>query len=103
MKGLGNVVYITWMSFGVKIEKVNEADGLEVFISVPKSSYHKDVNNNEMAGDHLAKRFKTVLSEMGIKKLVVKHKIRNEHWTEEMSKQATREATRMIYGGYLYE
>lgn len=102
MRGLGEAAYITWMSFGVEIDKVNEsADELELFISVPKSSYKKDVDNNEMASDFLAKRFKTVLSEMGVKRLVVKYRIRNECWTEKMSKQAIKKATQTIYGGYL--
>ena len=44
MRGLGEAAYITWMSFGVEIDKVNEsADELELLISVPKSSYKKDV------------------------------------------------------------
>ena len=102
MRGLGEAAYITWMSFGVEIDKINEsADELELFISVPKSSYKKDVDNNEMASDFLAKRFKTVLSEMGVKRLVVKYRIRNECWTEKMSKQSIKEATQTIYGGYL--
>ena len=49
----------------------------------------------------MAKRFKTVMSEMGVKGLVVKYRIRNERWTEKMSKQAIKEATQTIYGGYL--
>lgn len=99
MKGLGEAAYITWMSFGVKIEKVNESiDKLELFISVPKSSCKKDVNNNEMASDHLAKRFKNVLFEMGVKRLVVKYRVRNEHWTEEMSKAAIVKSKQNIYG-----
>ena len=99
MKGLGEAAYITWMSFGVEIEKVNESvDCLELFISVPKTSCKKDVNNNEMSSDHLAKRFKNVLSEMGVKRLVVKYRVRNEHWTEEMSKSAIIKSKQDIYG-----
>lgn len=56
MKGLGESIYIVWMSFGIVIEKINESvDSLEIFISVPKSSYRNDVHGNEMAGDILAK------------------------------------------------
>lgn len=48
MKGLGKAVYIVWASFGVEIEKINESiDSLEIFISVPKSSYCNDVHSNE--------------------------------------------------------
>ena len=50
VKGLGEAIYIVWMSFGVVIEKINESvDSLEIFISVPKSSYRNDVHGNEMA------------------------------------------------------
>ena len=99
MKGLGEAAYIVWMSFGIVLDKVNESvNSLEMYISVPSSSYHYDANNNQMAGDFLAKRFKTVLTEIGIKRLTVKYKIRNEHWTEEMSKNATVRATQEIYG-----
>ena len=66
-----------------------------------QSQATKRTYNNEMASDFLAKRFKTVLSEMGVKGLVVKYRIRNERWTEKMSKQAIKEATQTIYGGYL--
>ena len=39
VKGLGEAIYIVWMSFRIVIEKVNESvDNLEIFISVPKSS-----------------------------------------------------------------
>ena len=99
MKGLGEAVYITWMSFGVIFEKINESvDNLEFYISVPSSSYHRDANNNQMAGDFLAKRFKTVLSEMGVKRLTVKYRIRNEYWTKEMCEDATIRAKQYIYG-----
>lgn len=56
MKGLGEAVYIVWASFGVQIEKVNESvDNLEIFIAVPKSSYHYGVHGKEMAGGSSSK------------------------------------------------
>lgn len=99
VKGLGEAIYIVWMSFGVEIEKVNESvDNLEIFISVPKSSYHKDVHGNEMAGDHLAKRFKDKMKGMGVKRLTVRYRIRNEFWTEKMCKDAEVKVRQAIYG-----
>lgn len=99
MRGLGEAVYIVWASFGVQIEKVNESiDNLEIFISVPKSSYHNDVQGNEMAGDLLAKRFKDKMKDMGVKRLTVRYRIRNEFWTEKMYKEANVKARQMLYG-----
>ena len=98
MKGLGEAAYIVWASFGIEIEKVNESvDSLEIFISVPKSSYHKDVHGNEMAGDYLAKRFKDKMQGIGVKRLTVRYRVRNEHWTEQMYKDADVKARQMIY------
>lgn len=99
MKGLGEAAYIVWASFGVEIEKINESvDSLEIFISVPKSSYRNDVHSNEMAGDHLAKRFKDTMKDIGVKRLTVRYRVRNEHWTEQMYKDAIVKASQTIYG-----
>lgn len=99
MRGLGEAVYIVWASFGVQIEKVNESvDNLEIFISVPQSSYHNDVHGNEMAGDLLAKRFKDKMKDMGVKRLTVRYRVRDEYWTEQMCKDADIKARQMIYG-----
>jgi hypothetical protein len=98
MKGLGEAVYIVWASFGVEIEKINESiDSLEIFISVPKSSHYNDVHGNEMAGDHLAKRFKDTMKDIGVKRLTVRYRIRNEHWTEQMYKDTIVKARQTIY------
>lgn len=99
MKGLGETVYIVWVSFGVVIEKINESvDNLEIFISVPKSSYRNDVHNNEMAGAYLAKQFKNKMKDIGVKRLTVRYRVRNEHWTEQMYKDAVVKARQTIYG-----
>lgn len=99
MKNLGEVAYITWMSYGVIFDKINEStDSLILYISVPFSSYYRDVNNTEMAGEFLAKRFKATMTDMGIKRLTVKYKIRNEHWTKERSDAAEVCARQNIYG-----
>ena len=99
MKGLGESIYIVWMSFGIVIEKINEStDNLEISISVPKSSYLNDVHGNEMAGDHLAKRFRDKMKGIGVKRLTVRYRVRNEHWTEQMYKDAIVKAKQTIYG-----
>ena len=99
MKGLGEAIYIVWMSLGVVIEKINESvDSLEIFISVPKSSYRNDVHGNEMAGDHLAKRFKDKTKDMGVKRLTVRYRVRDEYWTEQMGKDAEVKVRQAIYG-----
>lgn len=99
MKGLGEAVYIVWASFGVEIEKINESvDNLEIFISVPKSSYCNDVHSNAMAGDYLAQRFKDTMKDIGVKRLTVRYRVRNEHWTEQMYKDAVVKARQTIYG-----
>lgn len=99
MRGLGEALYIVWASFGVEIEKVNESvDSIEIFISVPKSSYKTDAHGNEMAGEYLAKLFKDKMKDMGVKRLTVRYRIRNEHWTEQMSKDSSVKARQTIYG-----
>lgn len=99
MRGLGEAVYIVWASFGVEIEKVNESvDSLEIFISVPKSSYKINTHGNEMAGDYLAKLFKDKMKDMGVKRLTVRYRIRNEYWTEQMSQDSSVKARQTIYG-----
>ena len=98
-KGLGESIYIVWMSFGIVIEKINESvDNLEIFISVPKSSYRNDVHGNEMAGDILAKRFQDKMRGIGVKRLTVRYRVRDEYWTEQMYKDAEIKARQMIYG-----
>lgn len=92
-------LYIVWMSFGIVIEKINESvDNLEIFISVPKSSYRNDVHGNEMAGDILAKRFQDKMRGIGVKRLTVRYRVRDEYWTEQMYKDAEIKARQMIYG-----
>lgn len=70
MSVIGNAMAITWAGFGLRIEKTTETqDMLEVYISVPESSFHRNVDGDEMSGVTLAKRFKTTLTEMGVKRL----------------------------------
>lgn len=97
---LGAAVMITWAGYGVIVDKVNEQpESLIIYISVPENSYHKDVNGNEMSGAYLAKIFKERLTEMGIKRLVVKYQVRKgEHWTEAMRDNAELSMKKTIYG-----
>lgn len=111
MKGLGNIMMATWYGFGLEIVKVNENNminengatddfkkELELYISVPKSSYLKNANGEEMSGSFLAKRFKETLSDMidtkskysHYGKITVKYKIRDEFWTKEKCDLVTR-------------
>ena len=47
----------------------------------------------------LAKRYKEMLIDMGIKRLTVKAKIRSgEHWTKEMGQEAELNVRKILYG-----
>ena len=100
MAGMGAAIAITWARFGVKIEKENETqDMFEIYISVPERSFHRNVNNEEMAGRTLAKRFKDVLTEMGVKRLVLKSRTRHgEVWTKELADEAELNMRRKLFG-----
>jgi hypothetical protein len=99
IQGLGEAMMLTWAQLGVKIEKINETfDNLTLFISVPKSSHHKHSSGEEMAGMLLAKRFKVTLTGMGVKRLEVRVKIRDEFWTTAMAQDAVIEMRKLLYG-----
>lgn len=100
MQGLGEAMMITWTGFGIKIEQQNETqESLEIYISVPEHSFDFNVKREEMAGKILAKRFKTILTDMGVKRLVLKYRIRQgEYWTKEMKDRAELDMRRMLYG-----
>ena len=52
-----------------------------------------------MAAMDLAKRFKTVMTEMGVKRLTVKARVRaGEYWTKEMAGSANIEMRKNIFG-----
>ena len=95
----GNIWLLTLAGFGITIDHEEETDiSYSIWISVPEHSYHKDVNGNEMAGDYLARRMKTMLKEQGVKNLTVYAKIRKGvYWTEDDSKNATNQMGRKIY------
>lgn len=97
---IGNAIAITWAGFGLRIEKTTETqDMLEVYISVPESSFHRNVNGDEVAGATLAKRFKSSLIEMGVKRLTVKSRIRcGEAWTKELADEAELNMRKQLFG-----
>ena len=75
-------------SFGLLITNFKEKpDGSIIFyVSVPESSNLKDINQNQMAGYTLAKRFKECMQDMMQKDIVVKYKIiEGQHFDESMS------------------
>ena len=99
MKGLGESLMIVWASFGLEIEHAEETvDKLSVYISVPEFSYETKSDGTEMAGMVLAKSFKRTLSDMGVKRLVVKARIRaGEMWTKQMAEAAKTKMKQTIF------
>lgn len=100
INGLGEAMMLTWAKMGLKIEnQIETQESLTIYISVPEFSDERNVRNEEMCGMRLAKRYKEMLIDMGIKRLTVKAKIRfGEHWTKEMGKDAELNMRKMIYG-----
>ena len=99
----GEVMLIVWAGLGLQIEKHNETtEYLEIYISVPETSYHTNAHKEQMAGAVLAKRFKTVMNDMGLKKLIVKSRIRKgDNWTPEKAKNAEEQMKHDIYGNVM--
>ena len=97
---LGEAMMMTWAKMGLKIEnQIETQESLTIYISVPEFSDERNVRNEEMSGMRLAKRYKEMLTEMGVKRLTVKAKIRSgEHWTKEMGQDAELKARKMLYG-----
>lgn len=100
MSAIGSAIAITWAKFGLKIEKtIENQDMLEIYISVPERSFHQNASGEEMSGMTLAKRFKTTLVEMGVKRLTVKSRIRiGEVWTKELSDEAELNMRKQLFG-----
>lgn len=99
MSTIGKAMMISWAGFGVVVEHEKETeDRLEISISVPEYSYAYSNDGRELSGDALAVRFKTIMSEMGVKRLVVKYRIRSgEIWTESMRKQAEQNMRKTLF------
>ena len=91
---------IVFAEQGLAIESVREEpESLTIYISVPEDGYHENVHGEIMAGKVLARRFKEIMLDMGVKRLTVKARIRSgDIWTEEKSKSAALEMRKMIYG-----
>ena len=99
MKMLGETMLITWAGFGLFITKTDETqENLTIYISVPRTSYERNAYNEEMSGRFLAKRFKEAMNDMGLKRLTVKYKIRDEIWTKEKRVEAELNMKKKIFG-----
>lgn len=100
MKGMGEAVMLTMAQMGLKlVNQIETQESLEIWVTVPETSYEVDVDGIQMAGMHLAKRYKETLEMLGLKRLTVKAKIRKgDHWTKEKSEAANLEMRKMIYG-----
>lgn len=100
INGLGEAMVMAMAGMGLKIEnEIETQDSLTLYVSVPEYSYERNIHNEEMAGMRLAKRYKEMLIDMGVKRLTVKAKIRSgEHWTKEMGKEAELNMRKMLYG-----
>lgn len=95
----GEAMYITWRGLGVEICDVKETvDSLTLYISVPKDTDHLNTHGEKMSGAFLAKRIKETLLEMGVKRLSVKYKIRDEVWDDNKRKLAEIAAKKELYG-----
>lgn len=82
MIDLSKIIISVWEDIGVKFENYKEGLGFAIFyISVPEESSVFNTQNEEMAGEKLAKRFKSALLDMGATNIIVKYRIRKgEHW-----------------------
>lgn len=99
MSGIGEGIMVAWAGFGLKIESQTETqENLTIWISVPSQSFEHNSDGVEMAGMFLARRFKKTLTEMGVKNLTVKAKVRNEFWTKEMADDAMLNMKKTILG-----
>ena len=99
MNNIATAVLLTWAQMGITLDKEVETDtSYTIYISVPEHSFERNVNGVEMAGTYLARRIKQTLTEMGVKNLVVKAKIRKgDTWTKEKAELAYNSKGREIY------
>lgn len=91
-----NINIISWIGFGVKTEQfINNI----IYITVPRFSYNKDISGQDLAGEILAQRYKEKINEESDQEIIVKMKIRDEHWTPQKEEQAIKEIKKLLYGG----
>ena len=97
---IASIQYIVWREFGLIIEKEKESvDGLEIYISVPEDTYKTNAHGEKMCGMSLAKRFKQILVEQGVKRLTVRARVRaGDEWTPEKAEQANIKARQEMFG-----
>ena len=100
INGLDEAMMMAWAKMGLKIEnQIETQESLTIYISVPEFSDERNIHNEEMSGMRLAKRYKEMLIDMGVKRLTVKAKIRSgEHWTKEMGQEAELNMRKILYG-----
>lgn len=84
---------LAWIKMGLKDLKIS---GFTIYCSVPNSSYMLDAHGNEMSGKFHIKRITKTMAEMGMGYYQFVYTIRNEHWTEEKSKQAGEKAINLL-------
>lgn len=97
---IGQAWYISLWGMGIKIDDIKEDDvNFTLYVTVPSSSDDRDTDGKMMAGDHLAKVVQTRFPFMTGKKLLIRYKIRNEHWTAAKRRDAELMAKRIIFGG----
>lgn len=97
---IGESMMIVWAELGLTIDNVvEEQERLTIFISVPEDGYQKHSCGETMAGKFLAKRFKDAMTDLGIKRLTVKSKVRSgDIWTEEKAKIAELNMRKQLFG-----
>lgn len=97
---MGKAMLITWAGLGIKIEhEVETQESLTIYISVPEKSYMVDAHGDNMSGLNLARSFKKTLTDIGVKRLTVKSRIRSgENWTKEDDSNAQLEIRKKLFG-----
>lgn len=87
---------ISWIGFGVQI--LGQKENI-TYISVPRNSYNKTSEGEDLAGEALVKHYSDVMKDLGFEDLKIKFKIRDEYWTPEKEKQAIQNIKKQLYGG----
>ena len=99
---MGQGMYLAWRGLGVEIDNVKEStEELVLYISVPKdtvASNNTFSTGEKMAGAFLAKRIKKTMTAMGVKRLTVKYRVRDEIWTDDKRKFAEENARKEMFG-----
>ena len=94
---LGTAMLASYANMGVQIDKFDNTDeGIILYFSVPRRSYHRNANDIEMSDNFLAARVKRTLEDMGVVFATCKYKTRDEEWTKEKAKAAEHMAYKNI-------